>query len=171
MSGYSTAQGSCVPKYAQAHQRYACIGVSVDYDNKVGGRWWLRGGGGGGLRSGSVKSNSEKLRKIAGNLRCRNQTSRSLKGQRFCTGDTQGTNKHARWTRKNCGKTAENCENCEIAKNSEKLRTSIRPPLMSDGGCRCRRHHLVVLVVALMLSLSLSLSLLRLLFGYADAPR
>ena len=68
-----------------------------------------------GLRSGSVKSNSEKVRencaklhKIAGKLRCQNQTSRSFKEQHFFTGDIQGTNKHVRWTskkksRKNCG--------------------------------------------------------------------
>ena len=48
--------------------------------------------GGGGLRSGSVKSNCEKLPEIA----VPHQTCRSLKEQHFCTGDTQGANKHAR---------------------------------------------------------------------------
>ena len=45
--------------------------------------------GWGGLRSGSVKSNCKKLLENCGNLRCRNQTSQSLKEQQFCTGDTQ----------------------------------------------------------------------------------
>ena len=35
----------------------------------------------------------------AGKERCRNQTPRSLEEQRVCTGDTQGTNTHARGTR------------------------------------------------------------------------
>ena len=50
--------------------------------------------------------------KIAGKLQFWDQTPRSLKEQHLCTGDTQGTNKNARGTRKkqwrkiagNCGK-------------------------------------------------------------------
>ena len=92
-----------------------------------------RGGGGGGLKSGIIKSNCEKLREIVGNLRCPNQTPRSLKVQHFCTGDTQGTNKHTKWTskqqiaaklRENCGKIAKNCEKW---RNCEKLR-GLNPP-------------------------------------------
>ena len=49
-----------------------------------------------------------------------NQTSRSLRERHLCTGDTQGTNRHARGTSKGqCGKTAGNCG---------KMRTSIPPP-------------------------------------------
>ena len=51
-----------------------------------------------GLRSGSVKSNCDKLREIAGTLRCRNQIWRSLEERHFCTGETQGTKNHTRWT-------------------------------------------------------------------------
>ena len=50
--------------------------------------------GGGGLWSGSVKSQ----KKNWGKLRCRHQTSRSLKELHLCTGDTKGTNEHARGT-------------------------------------------------------------------------
>ena len=72
-----------------------------------------------GLRSGSVKANCAKIAgklqencgKAAETLRCRTQTPRSLKEQHVCTGDTQGTNTHARGS--NCG---------EIAENSGKLR-------------------------------------------------
>ena len=52
-------------------------------------------GGGIAVRKGQIQ-----LRKIAEKLRCRNQTSRSLKEQHFCTRDTQGTYNHARWTSK-----------------------------------------------------------------------
>ena len=49
----------------------------------------MNAGGGGGLWSGSVKSNCEELRDICGTMagkwRCRDQTSRSLKEQQFCT--------------------------------------------------------------------------------------
>ena len=78
---------------------------------------YLRGrAGGGGLRSGSAKSYCQKLREIAGKkLRCRNQTSRSLNEQHLCTGDTRGTNTHARGTgKKQLWKIA---GDCEIAKN------------------------------------------------------
>ena len=77
--------------------------------------------GEGGLRSGSVKSNGEKLGKIAGKLRRRNQTPRSLKEQHLCTGDTQGTNKYA-------GGTGKKQLRRHIAENYEELRTSIPPP-------------------------------------------
>ena len=56
------------------------------------------------------------LQKIAGKRRCRNQTSRSLKEQHFCTGDTQGTNEPARWTSEK--------QLRKIAKNCQELRTS-----------------------------------------------
>ena len=61
-------------------------------------------GGGGDCGQGASKSNCDKVRKIAGKLRCRNQTSRSLKGQHLCTGDTQGTHTHASQAKSNCGK-------------------------------------------------------------------
>ena len=51
---------------------------------------WGRGGGGDG---GQGASNP-----IAVQLRCRHQTSRSLKEHHSCTGDTQGTNERARGT-------------------------------------------------------------------------
>ena len=67
-----------------------------------------------GVQSGSVKPNCEKLRKIGGGKtgkwRCRNQPSRSLKEQHFCTGDTQGTNEHARGISQK--QLRENCGNC-----------------------------------------------------------
>ena len=87
------------------------------------------GAGGGGI---AVRECQIQLRKIAedcgkfvGKLRCRNPISRSLKEQYFCTGDTQGTNKHAMWTirkklLKKCAKLREIAKitkKCEIAKN------------------------------------------------------
>ena len=101
-------------------------------------------GGGGGLRSGSVKSTCEKLREIAGKLRCRNQTSRSLNGQHFCTGDTQGTDKGAQWTSR-CGRSAKNCENCGNLRNCEKVQKncgpqSPPPPSVCGGGESKGRH-------------------------------
>ena len=66
----------------------------------------------GGLRSGSVKSNCEKFWS-------RTQTSQSLKEQHFCTGDTQGTNTHARGTSK--------MQLRNIGGNCPKLRTSAPP--------------------------------------------
>ena len=75
-------------------------------------------GGGGIARREPQIQMRKKLRKvcgkIAGKLRCPNQTSRSLKKQHFCTGETQGTNKHAMGTstkqlRKNCRKLRKNC--------------------------------------------------------------
>ena len=70
--------------------------------------------GGGGDAAGSVKSNCKKMREIAGKLRCRNETYRSLKEHHFCTGVTRGTNKHAQGTTKgNCRKIAEIPESCE----------------------------------------------------------
>ena len=85
------------------------------------------------MRPGGVKSNCEKLRKIAGKLRCRNQTSRSLKEQHLCTGDTQGTNKQPRWTnkkqlRKNCGKLREIGGKWEIVQNCEKCGPQLTSP-------------------------------------------
>ena len=58
---------------------------------------------------------AQKLPKICGKLRCRNQTSRSLNEQHFGTGDTQGTHKHAKRTgkrRENCGKLQKISRNC-----------------------------------------------------------
>ena len=78
--------------------------------------------GGVGVSSPSVKTNREEMRekcgKIAVKLRCFHQTSRSLKKQHFCTGDTQGTNRHAMGTSRK-----------QLRKNCEKLRTSPPPPL------------------------------------------
>ena len=74
--------------------------------------------------------------KFAGNckkkkLRCRHQTSRSLTGQHSCTGDTWGTNTHARGTgTKQSPKTA---KNCEIAKNCGTLRNSVQAPQPPPG--------------------------------------
>ena len=65
--------------------------------------------------------------KNCGKLRCRNQTSQSLKQQQFCTGDTQGTNNHARWTSKR--QLQKNCRTLRKLQNCEKLRTSIPPHL------------------------------------------
>ena len=79
--------------------------------------WPQPRGKGGRLRSGSVKSNCEKLREMAGKLRCRNHTSQRLKEQHFGTGDTRRTNKHARWASKK-----------QLQKNCGKLRTSNPPP-------------------------------------------
>ena len=81
--------------------------------------------GAGGI---AVRERQIQLGKIPGNcgktaekLRWRNPTSRSLE-QHLCTGDTQGTNKHARGTskrqlRKNCRKIPGNCKK---KKKSEK---------------------------------------------------
>ena len=73
------------------------------------------GKGGGGGHCGQGASNP-----IAEKLRCRNQTSQSLKEQHFGTGDTQGNSKHARWTSKK--------QLRKIAKNRENLRTLTPPP-------------------------------------------
>ena len=90
----------------------------------------LGGDRGGGKRSGSVKFKMKNCAKIEERLRCRDQTSRSLKEQHFCTGDTQGTNTHARWaTKKQLRKIAK--------KNCEKLRTST-PPI---GGLKSPPTH------------------------------
>ena len=58
------------------------------------------------------------MRENCRKLRCRKRILRNLKEQHFCTGDTQGTNKHAKWTskkelreklRKKLRKIAKNC--------------------------------------------------------------
>ena len=108
----------------------------------------IRAGGGGWIAvrerqipwwkiAGELRENCGKLREIEGKLRCHNQTSQSLKEQHFCTGDTG--HRQIRRTKSNCGKIAQNCgklqetagnckqKNCEIAKNCEKMRTSIPP--------------------------------------------
>ena len=80
------------------------------------------GGGGGGLAQGEGEGGGgceiqlRRLWKIAGKLRCRNPTPRSLKEQHLCTRDTQGTNTHARGTRKR-----------QWRKNCTKLRKFPRP--------------------------------------------
>ena len=83
-------------------------------------------GGGGVLRERQIQS-WKIAGKIAGKLWCRDQTSRSLKEQHYCTGDTRGTNKHARWTsKKQVGKTCGKLR--KIEKNCEKLRALIPSP-------------------------------------------
>ena len=64
--------------------------------------------GGGQGASNPIARNCSKLRENCG---ARNQTSRSLKQQPFCTGDTQGTDKRARRTKRNsiARKIAGNC--------------------------------------------------------------
>ena len=71
---------------------------------------------------------AEQLRKIAGKLRCRNQTSRSLKEQHSSTGDTRGANTHVRGTGKRqwrmvCGKLRKIAENWGKLRNCEKWQT------------------------------------------------
>ena len=80
---------------------------------------WSVGQGAGGLRSGSVKSICEKLRESCGAVTKPPGASRS----NTSAGDTQGTNTHARGTRKE-----------QFLKNCGKLRTSIPPPCI---GARC----------------------------------
>ena len=73
--------------------RQVCtLGLQAGMHAGTAGRYARRGGGG-GLRSESVKSNCEKLPE---KLRCRSQTSRSLKEQHLFAGDTQRTHTHAR---------------------------------------------------------------------------
>ena len=71
-----------------------------------------------------LRTIAENCGKFAGKLRCRDQTSRSLKDQHFCTGGTKGTNKHAMWTsKKQLWKNCEISKDCEKLRNCEKLRT------------------------------------------------
>ena len=102
-------------------------------------------GGGGGLRSGSVKSDCGKWQEIAGKSRCRTQTSRSLKEQHLCNGDTQGTHKQraiAGKLRENCGEIAgklrENAQSCKIAKTKNAENGGPQPPptLLTEGNFR-----------------------------------
>ena len=79
-----------------------------------------RQGGGGDCGQGASNPIAKISGKIAGKLRCCNQTSRSLTEQHVCTGDTQGTKKHARGTsnkqlQKNCGKLPEIAKSRKIA--------------------------------------------------------
>ena len=81
--------------------------------------------GGGDLIQGASDPMAEiagNCGKLRGKLQCRNQTSRSLKEQHLCTGDTQGSNKRASWTGKKaiaekCGQLPKIAGNCEIAKH------------------------------------------------------
>ena len=113
----------------------ACIGLWC-MDRKQG--WWECGQG----ASNPIEKNCGKLRENGGKSRCRNQTFRSLREQHVCTGETQGTNKHARSTsekqlQKNCekmrkiAKLRKIAEKCGKLRNCEKLRTSIAPPLQA----------------------------------------
>ena len=77
---------------------------------------------------GEIEGKYGKLREIAEKLRCRTRTSRSLKGQHLCAGDTQDT--HAggeQQLRKRCGKLGKPAtifQKCGIPKSCEELRTS-----------------------------------------------
>ena len=85
---------------------------------------------GGGI---AVRERQIQLRKIADKLQENSQTSRSVMDQHLCTGDTQGTNKHAMRTskkqlRKNLRKIPENFGKLRNCEKLQKLRTLIAPP-------------------------------------------
>ena len=77
-------------------------------------------GRGGDCGQGASNPIAKNCGQIAGKLRYRNQTSRSLKEQLICAGDTQGTCTHTRWTRRK-----------QLRKNSGKLRkiADLNPPV------------------------------------------
>ena len=109
-----------------------------------------QGRGGGGQMA--VRGHQIQLRKLAGNygeiaqkLRCRHQTSRSLKEQHLCTGDTQGTNTHATSIRKkqlqkNCGKLIRIAKLRNIARNCGPRPPPPAPPVC--GGLLVHPHAL-----------------------------
>ena len=73
----------------------------------------------------AVRERQIQLQKTVGKLRCRTQTSRSLKEQHLCTGDTR--HQQARKMDKQqavAGKLREIAGKCAIAGNCEELRTS-----------------------------------------------
>ena len=95
-------------------------------------------GGGGGLPSGSVKSNCEQLRKLAGKIA--GNCSVVTKPPAASTSNTselgpRGRSKHTGWTskkqlRKICGKPLKIAGNCEKWRKCEKARkiADLRPP-------------------------------------------
>ena len=92
-----------------------------------------RGGRGIAVRERQIQSReiAENCGKIAVPSPNLHQGASSLKERHFCTGDTQGTNKHARWTSKtqlpkNFGKMADNCKKSQPP-----------PPLMALGQGHC----------------------------------
>ena len=102
--------------------------------------------GRGDLRSGGVKSNCGKIAENCGELRCRYQTSRSLKEHHLCTGDRDRQRAPTRTrggrAKGNYGKIAKKLQEiariakiagkCETAgEKKRKLRTSTPPPCVT----------------------------------------